>query len=82
MHGRVVIPIRNKKHDLLAYAERAIHGEQPKYRFPSGFHKSQVLFNLNRAKQDRSGTVIIVEGFFDAFGVYFDKRNLLTTFHT
>lgn len=70
MHGRVVIPIRNERHDLLAYAGRAINGEEPKYRFPSGFHKSQVLFNLNRAKQDRDRTVIIVEGFLDAVKVY------------
>jgi len=40
------------------------------YRFPSGFHKSQVLFNLNRARQDRGRNVIIVEGFFDAVKVY------------
>ena len=70
MHGRVVIPIRNERHDLLAYAGRAINGEEPKYRFPSGFHKSQVLFNLNRAKQDRDRNVIIVEGFFDAIKFY------------
>lgn len=70
MHGRVVIPIRNDKHDLLAYAGRAIDGQEPKYRFPYGFHKSHVLFNLNRAKQLRNGSVIIVEGFFDAAKVY------------
>jgi DNA primase len=70
MHGRVVIPIRNEKHDLLAYAGRAINGEDPKYRFPSGFHKSQVLFNLNRAKQGPNGTVILVEGFFDVLKVF------------
>jgi DNA primase len=70
MHGRVVIPIRNDKHELVAYAGRAIHGEEPKYRFPSGFHKSQLLFNLNRARQDRERSVIIVEGFFDAAMVY------------
>jgi len=56
--------------DLTAYAGRAINGEEPKYRFPAGFHKSQVLFTLNRAKQDRDRSVIIVEGFFDAVKVY------------
>jgi hypothetical protein len=70
-HGRVVIPIHDDRHELLAYAGRAVNGEEPKYRFPSGFHKSQVLFNLSRARQ-RAGDrpVIVVEGFFDAAKVY------------
>jgi 5S rRNA maturation endonuclease (ribonuclease M5) len=70
LHGRVVIPIHNERNDLLAYAGRAVNGEEPKYRFPSGFHKSQVLFNLNRARQAGERTVIVVEGFFDAAKVH------------
>jgi hypothetical protein len=37
--GRCVIPIRDEKSRLVAYAGRAIHGEEPKYRFPAGFKK-------------------------------------------
>ena len=49
--GRCVIPIRDEKSQLVAYAGRAVNGEEPKYRFPAGFRKSQVLFNLDRAMQ-------------------------------
>ena len=68
--GRVVIPIRDENSNLVAYAGRAVNGEVPKYRFPAGFRKSQVLFNLDRAMQMDRHSVIIVEGFFDALKVY------------
>jgi len=47
--GRLVIPIHDHCSQLVAYASRSITGEQPKYRFPVGFRKSQVLFNFYRA---------------------------------
>ena len=68
--GRCVIPIRDEKSQLVAYAGRAVNGEEPKYRFPAGFRKSQVLFNLDRAMQTGSRNVIVVEGFFDALKVH------------
>jgi len=68
--GRCVIPIRDEKSQLIAYAGRAVNGEEPKYRFPAGLRKSQVLFNLDRAMQARGGNVIVVEGFFDALKVH------------
>jgi len=68
--GRCVIPIRDEKGRLVAYAGRAINGEEPKYRFPAGFRKSQVLFNLDRAMQADGPNVIVVEGFFDALKVH------------
>ena len=68
--GRVVIPIRDENGQLLAYAGRAVNGDVPKYRFPAGFGKSQVLFNLDRAMHMDRHNVIIVEGFFDAMKVY------------
>jgi DNA primase len=49
MQGRVVIPIRNKAHELVAYAGRSIDGEEPKYRFSAGSHKNQGLFLFDRA---------------------------------
>ena len=52
------------------YAGRAVNGEEPKYRFPAGFRKSQVLFNLARAMQTGCRNVIVVEGFFDALKVH------------
>jgi DNA primase len=68
--GRCVIPIRDENSRLVAYVGRAVNGEQPKYRFPAGFRKSQVLFNLDRAMQTDGHNVIVVEGFFDALKVY------------
>jgi DNA primase len=68
--GRCVIPIRDEKSRLVAYAGRAVHGEEPKYRFPTGFRKSQVLFNLDRAIATGTRNVIVVEGFFDALKVH------------
>jgi 5S rRNA maturation endonuclease (ribonuclease M5) len=68
--GRCVIPIRDENSELVAYAGRAVNGEEPKYRFPAGFRKSQVLFNLDRALLTGGRNVIVVEGFFDALKVY------------
>lgn len=68
--GRCVIPIRDEKGQLVAYVGRAVNGEEPKYRFPAGFRKSQVLFNLDRAMQTSGNHVIVVEGFFDALKVH------------
>ena len=67
---RSVIPIRDEKSQLVAYVGRAVNGEEPKYRFPAGFRKSQVLFNLDRAVQTGVCDVIVVEGFFDALKVH------------
>jgi len=68
--GRCVIPIRDEQSLLVGYAGRAVNGEEPKYRFPAGFRKSQVLFNLNRAIETDGPNVIVVEGFFDALKVH------------
>jgi DNA primase len=67
MHGRVVIPIHNATGELVAYAGRAIDQSEPRYRFPTGFHKSLEVFNLHRVKGDLSA--VLVEGFFDCMRV-------------
>ena len=69
MAGRVVIPIHNEQGELIAYAGRAIDESEPKYKLPTGFHKSLVLFNLHRVL-GTSREVIIVEGYFDAMKVH------------
>jgi DNA primase len=68
--GRCVIPIRDEQSRLVAYVGRAVNGQEPKYRFPAGLRKSQVLFNLDRAIQTDGPNVIVVEGFFDALKVH------------
>lgn len=42
-----------------------------KYKFPKGFRKELVLYNLNRAKEDQKESgLILVEGFFSVLKLY------------
>ena len=70
LQGRVVIPIHNDRGQLLAYAGRSLDGAAPKYKLPTGFAKSRVLFNLHRAMAHGRDRVIVVEGFFDCMKVH------------
>ena len=76
MSGRIVIPIENGMGEIVAYAGRSVDGTEPRYKMPTGFRKSQVLFNLARAIDDSDGSegsaasaVVLVEGFFDCMKV-------------
>ena len=71
MAGRIVIPIHNERGELVAYAGRSPENAEPKYKFPAGFHKSHVLFNLHRVAGD---AVVLVEGFFDCLKVWQSGR--------
>ncbi len=68
--GRLVIPIHNERGELVAYCGRTIDGSQPRYRFPSGFAKSEFLFNLHRAAAAGQQTAVLVEGFFDCMKLH------------
>jgi DNA primase len=73
LRGRMVFPIHDECGELVAYAGRTMDGREPRYLFPPGFHKSQVLFNLHRAVESaaRQGDrAIVVEGFFDCLKVH------------
>lgn len=70
MSQRLVIPIEDEAGRLVGYCGRSLDGSEPRYRFPAGFPKSQVLFNLHRAVATRQSTAIVVEGFFDCLKVY------------
>ena len=67
MAGRIVIPIHDEGGKLVAYAGRSVDGAKPRYRFPAGFMKSAILFNLHRVSSDE---VVVVEGFFDCINVW------------
>jgi DNA primase len=67
---RLVIPIHDEVGRLVAYCGRSLDGWEPRYKFPPGFAKSQVLFNLHRAAAVGEETVVVVEGFFDCFRVH------------
>lgn len=68
--GRLVIPIHNERGELIAYCGRAVDASQPRYRFPSGFVKSEILFNLHRAAASGHHSVVVVEGFFDCLKLH------------
>ena len=70
MHGRLVIPIHNADGELIAYCGRSVDQTQPRYRLPSAFAKSQILFNMHRAVAGMEGSVVVVEGFFDCMKVH------------
>lgn len=70
MRGRLAIPIHNEHGGLVAYCGRSVAGEEPRYRFPSGFRKSAVLFNYHRAAASAGDAVLVVEGFFDSMKVH------------
>jgi DNA primase len=70
MSHRLVIPMDDEAGRLVGYCGRSLDGSEPRYRFPAGFAKSQVLFNLHRAVATRQATAIVVEGFFDCLKVY------------
>jgi DNA primase len=70
LRGRIVMPIHDADGEPVAYAGRALEGQEPKYRFPTGFRKSLMLFNLHRVLTHQTRTVIVVEGFFDAMAVH------------
>jgi DNA primase len=73
LQGRIVFPIHDERGELVAYAGRAVNGAEPRYLFPTGFRKSQVVFNFHRAvaaTTQQPGRVIVVEGFFDCLKVH------------
>jgi DNA primase len=73
-----VFPIHNSGGQLVAYAGRAIDDSEPRYLFPPGFRKSQVIFNFHHAAAESARRVIVVEGFFDCLRVHqFGYRNVV-----
>ena len=50
---------------------RSIDDSEPKYKLPTGFKKSHVLFNFHRVLESGKGrAVILVEGFFDSMKIH------------
>src|SRR5579864_3491561 len=73
MGGRIVIPIRNDKNELISYAAYSVDGSDPKYKFWPEFNKSRILFNYKPAACLVSGfslSVIVVQGFLACMKVH------------
>jgi DNA primase len=68
--GRIAIPIHDEKGQLVAYCGRAIDDKEPKYKFPKGFIKNLVVYNLHRVKESKGKEILLVEGYFDVFRLY------------
>jgi DNA primase len=54
----------------VAYAGRSIDATEPKYKLPTGFKKSHILYNLHRTTEVGKKGLIVVEGFFDCMKVH------------
>jgi DNA primase len=70
LQHRIVFPIHDSEGRPVAYAGRSVDGSEPRYLFPPGFRKSQVVFNLPRAMREAAECAIVVEGFFDCLRVH------------
>jgi DNA primase len=70
LRNRIVFPIHDHEGQLVAYAGRSLDGSEPRYLFPPGFPKSQVVFNLHRAVWESAKCALVVEGFFDCLRVH------------
>jgi hypothetical protein len=70
LRHRIVFPIHDPGEQLVAYAGRRLDDSEPRYLFPPGFPKSQVVFNLHRAVWEAARWALVVEGFFDCLRVH------------
>jgi hypothetical protein len=81
MRNRIVFPIHDATGQLVAYAGRRVEyslmDEDPahiapenpdleRWKFPAGFRRGQVLYNLHRVTEDDWTEVIVVESFWGA----------------
>jgi len=73
LKDRIAIPIHNEKGELVAYCGRAVNEKQiekdGKYKMPSRFVKSAVVYNLNRQEKDAT-RLVLVESFLSVFRLY------------
>jgi DNA primase len=68
---RATIPIRDAMGRLVGLSGRRTDGDgEPRYRLSYEFQKGSVLYNLHRALQTGSSTIIIVEGFKACWAVH------------
>ena len=67
VNGRLVIPCNDENGQLQGVAERALQDQTPKYKFPVGMRKSELLFGLDRVRDD--DRLVICEGFFDCIAL-------------
>ncbi|MBI4599573.1 DNA primase [Candidatus Uhrbacteria bacterium] len=75
--GRIMIPIRNLRGDVVGFGGRILKDDQTLAKYINSpqtplYDKSRIVFGLDFAKQDirKNDAAIIVEGYMDFFSVY------------
>lgn len=75
LKGTIAIPIHDEDGQLVAYAGRRLKPDDirnfGKYKFPKGFKKELIVYNLHRASQiGKERGLVIVEGFFAVLSLH------------
>lgn len=73
LRNRLVFPIFNVYGEVIAFGGRVLDDSLPKYvNSPDSlvYKKKEHLYALNFAKKDRTGRLIVVEGYMDAFAMH------------
>lgn len=69
VRGRIAIPLHDEGGSLVGYLSRYPGDDlpegEPRYRFPRGFRKSEILYNLHRVREWKH--LVLVEGCFSVF---------------
>lgn len=73
--GRVMIPIINVQGNIIGFGGRIITDRENTGKYLNTpetlvFHKKENLFGLNFAKNDRSGTLLLMEGYMDVISLH------------
>ncbi len=75
--GRLIFPIRNYRGDVIAFSGRTLKSGNEEAKYVNSpetpiFHKSNVLYGLDRAKQAiaKAKKVIMVEGQMDVISLH------------
>lgn len=85
LHNRLIFPIRDRQGQPIGFAGRALDDTLPKYiNSPESplYKKSNVFFGIDLALREirQSGTVIVVEGYFDHLTLFQNGvKNVLAT---
>ena len=74
-YNRVMFPIRDPQGDCIAFGGRVVGAGEPKYLNSQEtplFHKSQVLYGLDKAKaaMAATGTAVVCEGYTDVIALH------------
>ena len=75
-HDRAIVPIHDSEGKCVGFGGRTLVDDKAKYlntRETPTFHKGDVLFNYNIAKNSSQPSIIVVEGFMDAISAYQSK---------